>query len=280
MKFIVADIGGTNTRLAGANNFSSLKNIQKFPTEKNYLQGINKLKQEIKKLSGNKKIQGLVLGLPGIIDSSQKTLTQAPNLKNWTRKPLTMSLSKTFNCPVFLKNDTDLAGLGEAIKGAGKNKKIVAYLSLGTGVGGTRIVNQKIDQNTQGFEPGHQIIKMDGQWWPSCKQKGCLESYVSGKAFFQKYKIKPENCHQQKIWQKYVKELTPGLINLTVLWSPQIIIIGGGIAQQGQNLIKMIKQNLKQDLKIFKPPLVVQAQLGDQSGLYGGLLFLKNQIKS
>ncbi len=279
MNFILADIGGTQTRLARATNFSLIKEIKKFPTEKKYSQGINQLKKEIQALSPQKEIQALVLGLPGTFSSNEKNLLQAPNLKDWAKKPLAKSLSNFFNCPVFLKNDADLAGLGEAIKGAGRNKKIVAYLSLGTGVGGVRIVNQKIDQNTQGFEPGHQIIKMDGLRWPSCGQKGCLESFVSGKAFKQKYKIKPENCHHQKIWEKYAQELTPGIINLSVLWSPQVIILGGGISQKGQNLIKMIRKNLKKELKIFKPPLILQNKLGDQAGLYGGLFFLKNRIK-
>jgi len=143
------------------------------------------------------------LGLSGILNSQKNKLIKSPNLRNWENKNIVKVFSSKFKCPVFLKNDADLEGLGESIFGAGKKYNIVAYLCLGTGVGGTRITNKKIDYSCSGFEPGHQIINFKGKYWPYCRQKGCLESYISGKAFEKIYKIRPKNCSDTKIWAKY-----------------------------------------------------------------------------
>src|SRR6185437_2466030 len=101
-------------------------------------------------------------GIAGVLNKAKDQLLNAPNLVNWINQPLGQSLSDIVSVSVKLENDASLGGLGEATYGSGQGYKIVGYLTIGTGVGGTRIVNGRIDQNALGFEPGHQTIDING----------------------------------------------------------------------------------------------------------------------
>ena len=179
-------------------------------------------------------------------------------------------MRKIFHAPVFLENDAALAGLGEAVFGAGKGKKIVAYLTISTGVGGCRIVDGKIDENSQGFEPGHQIIFSD-------KNIITLENLVSGTAIEKKYGKKPYEIFDVKIWNNVANNLAYGLHNVAVLWSPDIIILGGSMMKKIGIPVERVKFHLSKILNIFpKPPLIKKSKLGDLAGLYGALAHLKS----
>lgn len=275
--FIAIDIGGTSTRVASSKNLKTIAKIEKFSTEKDFDLAIKKMTESIRKLCLKSKIQAIVIGLPGVINKKTKKLVKAPNLKTWINKSIANLLSKKFNCPVFVENDTALGGLGEAVFGAGRKYQIIAYIAIGTGFGGVRIVNRQIDRSAQGFEPGHQILKPNGKYWSSCKQKGCLESLVSGTAFYKKYKIRPEDCKNSRVWNDFSKNLAQGLINVIALWSPNIVIISGGFSERSHLFLNQTKEYVKKNLLIFKPPPIVKSKLGDNSGLYGGLHYLKNK---
>ncbi len=277
--FIVIDIGGTNTRVAGSKNLKTAFRKREFPTPKNFLLGLMKISETIENLSQNKKIKAIALGLPGVIDRKTGQLLKAPNLKNWVKQPIKNLISQEFRCPVFIANDVELSGLGEAAFGAGRKYRLIAYVAIGTGLGGIKIIDKEIDKSTQGFEPGHQIIKLNGPFWPPCGQNGCLESYVGGRAFAQKYKIKPENCSNPKIWTDWSQKLGQGLINIIVLWSPQIIIIGGGFTKKSGLFLKPLKKFINRNLLIFKTPLIVKGALGDRAGVYGGFYLIKKVFK-
>ena len=277
--FISIEIGGTNTRIGSSKNLKDIKEYRIFSTQKDFNLGIKKIIKIIEEMALQSQIKGLAIGLPGIVDKKKHKLIKSPHLKKWINKPIFDILSKKFKCPIFIQNDTALAGLGEAVFGAGKKYEIIAYLAIGTGVGGVRIVNKQIDQSAQGFEPGHQIVKLGGNYLISCGQKGCLESYVSKKSFYQRYKIKPENCNNIKIWQEFAKNLSQGVINTIVFWSPHIVIIGGGFCKREKMLFDPLRLFVKQNLLVLKPPLIVKSRLEDKAGVYGGFSYLKTHLK-
>jgi len=277
--FISIDVGSTNTRVAASKNLKDIKGYRTFSTQHNFNKGIKKIIDTIEEMAPQSQIKGIAFGLPGIINSKTHKLIKSPNLKEWINKPTYELLSKKFKCPVFIQNDTDLAGLGEAVFGAGKEYKIVAYLAIGTGIGGTRIVNKQIDPFAQGFEPGHQIVRLNGKRLTSCGQKGCLESYVSGKTFYQRYKIEPKICNNIKIWQNFAKNFSQGVINTIVFWSPHVVVVGGSFAKKGEIFFTPLRKFVKQNLLVLKTPLILKSRLGDKSGVYGGFYFLKIHIK-
>lgn len=243
------------------------------PTPQDFNQGILVLKQTADELSGGEKITGVAGGVPGPLDKEKSMQVASAQLPNWIEKPLKTELKKAYNVVVHLENDTALVGLGEATKGAGRGKSIVAYLGIGTGVGGVRIVDQKIDKNSLGFEPGHQIIVADGNLC-NCGGKGHLEAYVSGTYFPMLYHQKGEDITDPAIWDKISKYLAIGLNNTIVHWSPDIVILGGSVSASLP--LEKVQLYLKEYLTIFpQAPEIVKATLYQDSGLYGALQLLK-----
>ena len=214
--FVLFDIGGTHTRVTTSRGEDILDPVI-YSTPTTYKEGIHKLIETITLLVKDEEIDSIVGGLPGILDKKTGMLSFAPHLSQWVHKDLAENLKEHFHAPIFIQNDAALAGLGEAIFGAGKGAAIMAFMTVSTGVGGARIVQGKIDQTMQGFEPGHQLIS------PGLH----LEDAVSGTAVEKKYKKSPHDIHDETIWKTQAKLLAQGIHNLVVFWSPAVIVLGG-----------------------------------------------------
>lgn len=233
-------------------------------------QGIKVLKSTIKDQAQEKTITAIGVGVPGPLDKQKSMVINAPNLSGWNNQPLKDKLKESFGVPIFLENDAALAGLGEATWGAGKRYKIVAYLTIGTGVGGARIVNEKIDQNALGFEPGHQIIEAD-------KKTKTLENLVSGTAIESLYGQSPEEITDAKTLDRIAFHLALGLNNALVHWSPQILILGGGVMKKLP--LALVEKHLRSICTIFpKLPPLKKAKLEGSSGLWGALSYLRQKL--
>lgn len=264
--YLVFDIGGTNMRITISSDGKTLSSTKIVPTPTDFDQGIQALKQVADELSQGQKIEAVTGGLPGSLDSKKTMTTNSANLPDWNNKPLKEILQKELNAPAFLENDAALAGLGEAIDGAGQGHKIVAYMTISTGVGGARIVDGKIDSNSLGFEPGYQIIH----------NEKVLGDYVSGRALETLTGQKPEDIKDPKVWDSVARYLAVGLNNIVVFWSPDIIVLGGSVTKSIP--LDKVRGYLKELLKIFPDqPEIVQAKLGDSAGLYGALAYLNQQ---
>ncbi|MBI2040386.1 ROK family protein [Candidatus Microgenomates bacterium] len=270
--YLVFDIGGTNMRIATSLDGKTLSATKIVPTPKDFEQGVQTFKQVADELTNGQKIKAVAAGVTGALDKEKTTQLTSPHVGGWIGKPLKGELERLFNCPIFLENDANLAALGEATYGAGAGHHIVAFLTISTGVGGARIVNQKIDENSLGFEPGHQIIVIDGSPC-NCGGKGHLESYVSGSGIERVYGKKAEHINDPQIWDKIARYLAVGLQNTTVFWSPDVIVLGGSVMKSLP--LENTKAYLDELLTIFpKPPDVVVGKIGDSAGLYGALALL------
>ena len=137
-------------------------------------------------------------------------------------------LEEQLKAPVYLENDTATWALGEANAGAGKGKDIVVYMTISTGVGGTRVVHGNLDTSAYGFEIGHQIIDPNGPQC-GCGGKGHLEAFIGGSSVQKQYGKAPQDITDIAVWQKTAEYLAIGLSNISVFWSPNIIILGGSM---------------------------------------------------
>lgn len=262
--YLVFEVGGTNTKI-GFSNGEDVSDTQIISTPENFEEFLNQLKQIADKKGEIKAVSG---GIPVVFDKNLN-ITRCAHLPNWIGKNAKEELEKVFNTPIFLDNETSLSGLAEAVKGAGLGYSIVAYVTIGTGVGTARIVDGKLDKKAFGFEAGHQIIIPDGDAC-SCGGKGHLETYVGGSYLEKKYNKKPQNLTDEKIWYEVSKYLGIGLYNITVHWSPDIIILGGSVSKSVP--LEKVKDHLKDFCKIFPQiPDLKLSQLGEQSGLLGAL---------
>lgn len=267
MAFLLFDIGGTNMRIAVFKDGKSFDEPKIVPTPQDFDEGIQEFKEIALELVGNDKVDGVLGGIASPLDQN-KEIINPPNLPGWQGKNFKKELENIFNVPVYLENDAALGGLGEAVAGAGKDYGIVAYVAIGTGVGGTRIVGGQIDKNAHGFEPGHQIIN-DGQ---------TLEQFIGGGSIKKHYEKEPNEIEDIKVRSEIEKNLAYGLNNIAVLWSPDVMVLGGG--QINNFSLGNIQIQFKNFLKIFpEVPLIKKAELGDKAGLYGALELIKQKHK-
>lgn len=273
----VFDIGGTHIRIGVAKGFDAIDESIIVHTPQDFFEGMDVLLKNIQELAKGEKVTAVAGGIAGPLDDKKEMLVSSPNLPLWVGKPLVKTVSEKLKAPVFLQNDAAMGGLGEAVYGAGKGRNIVAYIAIGTGVGGARIVDGKIDANAYGFEPGHQIIVIDGKE-DACGPKGHLEAYISGKALKALHGKAPEDIADPAVWHEVARFLAVGLNNTIVHWSPDVVVITGSV---GLHIpLGSVAEHLSALMTIFPThPQIVYGTLGKLSGLYGSLQYLKTQEK-
>ncbi len=268
--YLLFDIGGTQMRFAVSKDGKEISEVKKIPTIQNFQEALPVIRDTIFSLTNGEKIEAAVGGAPGPFDSTKSFLINAPHLTDWINKPMKETLEKILGCNVYLENDAGLAALGEATYGAGKDNSIVAFIGIGTGVGGAKIVDKKLDKTTIGFEPGHHIIKFeDGD-------VHYFEELVSGAGIKKLYGKTPSEINDPTIWEEIEKIIAFGLNNVAVFWSPEIIVLGGGIVLTNKISIEKIQFHLDSILRIYPTkPKIVRTKLDDMSGLYGALAYLE-----
>lgn len=269
--YLFFDIGGTKTRMAFSETGENFEAPIVFPTPKNFSHFAAAWKWELRKLGEEKKITQVIGGIPGMLDAKKESSSVLPQLPDWNGKPIKQELEKILDAPVTLENDADLVGLGESVFGAGKGKKIVMYLTVSTGVGGTRIVNGFFDHQNFGFEPGHQLIISQG------REVTSLENLISGEAIKRRFHAYAEDIYDAKIWDEVCWYLALGIHNSLLLWSPEIVVVGGSVAINKIDLDRVMFY-LRQFPSIINTfPPVVKAELEDYGGLWGAVAYLRHR---
>src|SRR5438270_2985230 len=186
---IGVDLGGTNLRIATVDEQGGL--MEKVTLGTKTVLGrdhvLNDMCEAIRHASDKYKSSGELLGVgigvPGIIDMQTGMMRESPTLPGWADYPVRNEIEKRLGAPVILENDANVAALGEKWLGAGRHVGDMAMLTLGTGVGGGRVMGGKIWHGMSGMagEFGHMTVDPEGQQC-GCGNRGCLEQYASGTA--------------------------------------------------------------------------------------------------
>lgn len=265
--YLVFDIGGTNTRLAVSEDGVSFGSPKRILTPKDFEEGVRQIAYIARELANGRTIEAMAGGVAGPLNREKTMLVNSPHLAEWVDKPLAEKLSQAINAPVYLENDTALVGLGEAIAGAGRGYGIVAYITVSTGVGGVRIVDNTIDRSARGFEIGHQIIDTEGK---------TLEEQISGSAFEKRYAKKPYEVTDANVWEEAARVLAVGINNTIVYWSPDIVVLGGSMITGSPAIsFERTQEHLRSMMHIFPHlPDMRKAALGDVGGLHGALAYM------
>ncbi|OGG51380.1 hypothetical protein A3C18_00300 [Candidatus Kaiserbacteria bacterium RIFCSPHIGHO2_02_FULL_54_11b] len=255
---IVADIGGTNMRVASV-LADALGEIKKVPTPKNPSEGIAQLAALSRESAGGEQITAFAGCVAGNV-SDEGVISDARNLRAWEGTHIVQELSKALNAPVQMVNDAALAGLGEAYAGAGKGSTALVYITVSTGVGGGLIVDGKIAD-----AGGIASIKINGS---------DLEDLVSGTAVTKKFGIHPKDLDSLEERNKLADLLAEGLRLVALRWSPDTIVLGGSMIV-GANPIPIARVQESLNKLLAKPLVIKMAELGDSGGLWGGLALLR-----
>ncbi|HEY4905151.1 MAG TPA: ROK family protein [Candidatus Sulfotelmatobacter sp.] len=186
---IGVDLGGTNLRIAAVSREGQL--LEKVTLEANAARGpdpvINEMCSAIQRINSqyerDGKFLGAGIGIPGIIDLETGTIRKSANLPRFSDYPVRAEIERRLGAKVFLDNDANFAALGEKWLGAGRSVANMAILTLGTGIGGGIVLNEKIFHGMNGMsgEFGHVPISKEGPPC-GCGSYGCAEQYASATA--------------------------------------------------------------------------------------------------
>lgn len=249
----------------------------------------------------------LGIGTPGSVDFKTGKITGfSPNIPGWAGTAVGEFLRERLNLPVFVDNDVNVVALAEHRFGAGIGYNSVVCVALGTGVGGGLVINGRLwrGANNSAGEIGHMIIDPDGPEC-NCGRKGCLEAFCSSSAIINRCRSKLkagltpafeevlhgdlEGLTIKKLFTAAKKRdevardviietadfLALGLANVLNLLNPDLVIIGGGIADGGAGFVEEVARNLHARVEgsAAEETKVVKATLGNSAGFIGaGLL--------
>lgn len=267
---IVFDMGATHTRVSRSDDGETLSDPLIFNTEPEFEPGIARLIDTIKHLARQDQITQIAGGVPAALSLDNSTVIGAINHPDWLKQPFQKRLEEAFNKPVLLRNDVAMIGLGEDLVGAGKDKSIVVYMTVSTGVNGVRVVDGRLDKTVWNTEIGEQIIGADDNGHPIN-----LEDCTGGQALQQHYgKTAPELASDSAVWNQVIRNLAIGVHNTILYWSPEVIVFGGSMLRDIP--LERLSAEVKSLMTAYPTiPEFRPAKLGDMGGLYGGLALLR-----
>jgi glucokinase len=290
---IGVDLGGTNIRVALIDEEGSIAKKLQRKTEpargSDYT--IAWMIDMIGQIQGQEHITGIGIGSPGPLDPKRGIILDPPNLPGWNGVPITSILEKACHLPVVLDNDANAAALAESVAGAGKGHESVVYVTISTGIGAGIVVDGKLWAGAQGNagEVGNMIILPNGPAFPGLNA-GALEALSSGTAIGQRGKneLNVENGSESvfelfkqgdekalSIIDEAMNYLAIGLANIAHLLNPSLFVLGGGVMQQKEVILPILREKTASYLyESMKPHLKIEAaQLGTKAGVIGaGLL--------
>ena len=305
------DVGGTTVKLGLFNDEGQVLDKWEIPTVKDNggekvlpdIAASIKNKMQEKNITAADLV-GVGIGAPGAVNAEGFMVNGAVNI-GWGSFDLAETLKKELDLPVTVKagNDANVAALGEMWQGGGKGYSNLVAVTLGTGVGGGIIIDGRIYTgfNYCGAELGHTVVHYGGRPC-NCGRKGCFEAYSSATALINMTKEAMEADKSSKMWEicsgdinnvdgktafdgwragdksasgvvdMYISYLGCGLTNIVNTFQPEILLIGGGICKEGDNLTKPLEKIIAEDSYCVDPKRSTKlgiCQLGNDAGIIG-----------
>ena len=268
-------MGGTRLRVARVEVDGAVLDKQVIPTPPDDPRALTRLLQRA--LIGGTDFAGVVVGVPGPIDYSGGEPLRLPNLPGWEGHVSASRLSEELDIAVLLANDADLAALGEHRYGAGRGSRDMVYLTASTGVGAGVIIDGKLLHGRLSLaEIGHTIID---------RSTGDTVEYLgSGTALARLAGEDPGSVASRaaagepdaaRLFAGVAADFAIGVFNMVHLFTPDTVVIGGGMSQAGELLLGPVREALERcdDGCPASRVKVVRAQGGDDVGLRGAAAY-------
>ena len=258
-----------------------------------------------KELMQSHDVESVGVSAAGFVSSDRKTMLATPNIADWNGVNLDEELTRLIGLDVIIENDANAAAWGEAKFGAGRNQDHMMMLTVGTGIGGGVVVNGALYRGAFGIaaEFGHMRVVPDGHLC-GCGARGCFEQYASGNALLRHAReaisASPEIARNllsrgdgtvEGLTGKAITEaardgdsvalaafnttgqwLGAGIATLSVILDPACVVIGGGVIDAGEILLKPTREALERTMPFAGKhpyPQIIAAELGNEAGLVG-----------
>ena len=309
------DIGGTKV-LAGVvdENGTVLASRRRHTPGRSVRDVEDTIVELVEALSARYDVAAVGVGAAGFVDASRSTVIFSPHLA-WRDEPLRDALMGRIRLPVVVDNDANAAALAETRFGAGVGHRFVLCITLGTGIGGALVIDNRVFRGANGMagEFGHIQVVADGHRC-ECGNRGCWEQYASGNALVRDARelvlADSPMAHDLRdrvdgdvsrltgpLITEAAREGDPlavelltdigswlgvGLAGMTAAFDPGCIIVGGGVSAAGDLLLEPTRQAFARTLtgRGYRPePSIVQAALGPDAGFVGAAFMARSAAR-
>ena len=299
MYYICIDIGGTSIKYGVLSEKGEIfidGTVSTKVTEKEnfILSDVKKLIRNILDEYRNYEIKGICVSTAGVVNPEKGEIAYAgPTIPKYTGTKIKEELEKEFSISCEVENDVNCAGLGEYWKGAGKGSKSMVCLTIGTGIGGSVILDGKL-LNGIGYTAGEiGYMDVNGSYIQNIasskylvekvqkekEEKEGITDAITGVDIFELAKKGDEICIAGI--NEIISNLAVGVRNIIYLLNPEVIVIGGGITAQKEYLEEKIRKEVNDGMisDMFRKTRIELAQQRNQAGLLGALYNFLNKNK-
>jgi glucokinase len=281
---LVADLGGTKIAAARVSPSGEITHSLQAPTPAEGDESIIQVLLQVLDELPQKGVQAIGVDVPGLVYPHGKVW--APNLPGWEDMPLSMKLKKHFKLPVLVESDRNAFVTGEAWKGAARGCQDVVFLAVGTGIGAGIISGGRLLRGYRELAGCAGWLAVRDSFLPEYEAIGCLEAHAAGPAIARRARkilkqsmnasevarvAREGNLEAEKILHDAGHYLGLALANLVSLLNPEMIVIGGGVAEAGELLLAPARETMKR----WAQPLaarqvkIVRSKLGGQAPWLG-----------
>jgi glucokinase len=242
-------------------------------------------------------LRGVGIGFGGPVDDATRTVIKSHQIEGWDNFPLADWISDLVGLPAALGNDADVAGLAEALHGAGKGMSPIFYITIGSGIGGGLIIDGEIYRGVGrgAAEIGHLEIHSGGAWWTRGSRE-ILERVASGWAIGEQAATilnrqatasevadlaRQEEPHAAAIVEVANEALAEAICHVIALLCPRRIVIGGGVSLMGDDLLFAPLRHRVAE-RVFRPFAgltdIVPAALGEEVVVHGAIALARKKL--
>ncbi len=288
---VAIDLGGTGMKCALIDTDGAIVHTERHATgaERGPEAVVETLLGVAEGLAGKARADGLApravgLVVPGVVDEASGVAVWSANV-GFRDTPVGPVLSERLGLPVALGHDVRAGGLAEARLGGGRGRRYVFFIAIGTGIAGAHVVDGRTFAGAHGAagEIGHVVVRPGGALC-GCGASGHLEAEVSARAVGRRYSARSgvsttarevfERASAgeelaREVWAECVDVLADGLLIGVTMFDPEVIVVGGGLAEAGDTLLAPLSAALAGKVTFQRLPEVNRAALGDEAGCLG-----------
>ena len=299
------DIGGTKVMAGVVDSAGTVLAVEQRPTQGHDPAAVeDTIVDLVHAFARQYEVAAVGIGAAGFVDSTRSVVMFAPHL-SWRREPLRAKVAERLRLPVVVDNDANTAALAESRIGAGRGHRYVLCVTLGTGIGGALVLDNRVYRGANGMagEFGHLQVVPDGHRC-ECGNRGCWEQYASGNALEREARelvrvgspmaqtlsalvggdadalrgpqvteaARAGDPLSQELLGDVGRWLGTGLAGLTAAFDPHCIVVGGGLVEAGDLLLAPTRESFARTLTgrgHREPPVIVPAMLGPRAGFVG-----------
>ena len=299
---VALDVGGTGMKCALVRTDGTVHHSERHPTlaERGPDAVLGTILDVAAGLAARARADGLEpiaagVAVPGVVDEENGVAVWSSNV-GFRDVPLRDRLVERLGLPAVVGHDVRVGGMAEARVGAGSGQRHVLFVAIGTGIAAALVVRGAGYAGAHGAagEVGHIVVRPGGAPC-GCGQRGCLEAHASAKAIGRRYaelagepgatafdvvtRAAAGDPLARTVWDDAIDALADGLVITQALYDVGTLVLGGGLAEAGDELLRPLSEAFRERLTFHRMPEIVRAGLGDEAGCLGAALLALDHLE-